>query len=293
MEPAGSAGMSHVAWIGTGLLGSGFVESLRSKGHEVAVWNRTVDKARALERFGARVAASPAEAAGGAERVHLCLRDDEAVEGVLGALGPIAIPVIDHTTVSPTGARERQARLRAQGTPFLACPVFMAPANARSAQGIMLCAGEDALVQRWLPALEQMTGKVLRYGKDAGVPAAIKLVGNTMIISMTGALADALTVAKASGVEPADAMRLFETFNVGNTLTGRGARLVSGDYRASFELSMAHKDVRLMLEATEGRPLSVLPGLFARMSALLEAGHGHDDLAILAKDVVPPKALGR
>lgn len=282
--------MSHVAWIGAGLLGSAFVESLRSQGHDVVVWNRSADKARALERFGAKVAASPADAIRGAERVHLCLKDDAAVESVLAALGPIAIPLVDHTTVSPAGARDRQRRLRAQGTPFLACPVFMAPANARTAQGIMLCAGEAALVETWLPALERMTGKVLRYGEDAGVPAAIKLVGNTMIVSMTGAIADALTVAKASGVEPADAMRLFETFQVQNTLAGRGSRIVAGDYRASFELDMAHKDVRLMLEAAAGRPLAVLPGLSARMGELIAAGHGRDDLAILAKDVVPKKA---
>lgn len=282
--------MSHVAWIGAGLLGSGFVESLRHQGREVVVWNRTADKAHALERFGAKVAGSPSEAARGAERVHLCLKDDAAVDAVLAQLGALDVPIIDHTTVSPAGARARQARLRAQGTPFLACPVFMAPANARTAQGIMLCAGEPTLVETWLPALEKMTGKVLRYGEDAGVPAAIKLVGNTMIISMTGAMADALTVAKQSGVEPAEAMRLFETFQVGNTIAGRGQRIVQGDYRASFELDMAHKDLRLMLEAAVGRPLAVLPGLAARMAELIQAGHGQDDLAILAKDVVPKKA---
>ena len=96
----------------------------------------------------------------------------------------------------------------------------------------------------------------------------MKLVGNAMIISMTGALADALTVAEASGVAPADAMRLFETFQVSNTITGRGARMVQGDYRASFELAMAHKDVRLIL-AEAAR---------AGVQRLAEAAH---DLAIL------------
>jgi 3-hydroxyisobutyrate dehydrogenase len=279
--------MAQVAWIGAGLLGSGFVEALLGRGDEVTVWNRSEHKARALERFGAKVAASPAEAAAKAERVHLCLRDDAAVESVLAALPPSHVPIIDHTTVSPAGARARQQRLAAQGTPLLTCPVFMAPANARAAQGIMLCAGPAEDVERCLPALRAMTGAVVRYGEDAGVPATMKLVGNAMIISMTGALADALTVAEASGVAPADAMRLFETFQVSNTITGRGARMVQGDYRASFELAMAHKDVRLMLEAAGDRPLAVLPGLFGRMGALIEAGHAADDLAVLARDVVP------
>jgi 3-hydroxyisobutyrate dehydrogenase-like beta-hydroxyacid dehydrogenase len=257
----------------------------------VAVWNRTASKARALEGVGARAVSTPAEAARGAERVHLCLSDDAAVEEVIAAIGalPEGVPIIDHTTVSPRGARERAARLAASGQAFLGCPVFMGPINAKSGSGIMLCAGANATVERWLPALRTMTGQVLAYGEDVGVPAAIKLFGNAMIISITGALTDALTVASESGVAPSEAMQLLSHFDVGNVVKGRGGRILEGDYRASFELAMARKDVRLMIEAAGDKPLSVLPSLAARMDALLAAGHGADDLAIVAKDVVPRK----
>ena len=72
--------MSKIAFLGTGLLGSGFVKGLLGKGHEVTVWNRTAGKAQELEAQGARVASTPAEAVVGAERVHLCLSADAAVE---------------------------------------------------------------------------------------------------------------------------------------------------------------------------------------------------------------------
>lgn len=284
--------MANVAWIGTGLLGSGFVLSLLEKGHAVTVFNRTESKAHALVAHGAKLAHSPGEAAHGAERVHLCLSDDDAVQSVLdrleGHLRP-GTPIIDHSTVSPGGARARQAHLRERGVPFLSCPVFMAPANSRSATGIMLCAGERELVDEYLPALQAMTGTVLPYGEDAGVPATLKLVGNALIIGLSGALSDALTVAKQSGVAPTDAMQLFDHFNIANALMGRGKRMAAGDYTPSFELSMAQKDVHLMIEAAKGLPLAVMPGLEARMKTLMAEGHGADDLAILARDVIPRK----
>ena len=80
--------MANVAYIGTGLLGSGMVEAMLRRGDTVTVWNRTESKARALEPFGARVARSPAEAVAGAERVHMTLPDDDVVERVTNAFIP-------------------------------------------------------------------------------------------------------------------------------------------------------------------------------------------------------------
>ena len=85
-RPPTLACMGHVAWLGTGLLGSGFVEGMLGRGERVVVWNRSLEKARALEPHGAQVAADPAQAVAGAARVHLCLSDDHAVDEVLAAL---------------------------------------------------------------------------------------------------------------------------------------------------------------------------------------------------------------
>ena len=74
--------MERIAFFGAGLLGSGFVEAFRKRGVEVNVWNRTHEKAAALERFGARAVHSPAEAIEGVDRVHICLSHDDAVQWV-------------------------------------------------------------------------------------------------------------------------------------------------------------------------------------------------------------------
>jgi 3-hydroxyisobutyrate dehydrogenase-like beta-hydroxyacid dehydrogenase len=73
-------------------------------------------------------------------------------------------------------------------------------------------------------------------------------------------------------------------------LTYRGAAMAKGDYAPAFELTMARKDVRLMVDAAKGRELAVLPGVARRMDALIERGFGADDLGVLAVDAVA-KAL--
>src|SRR4051794_26552062 len=107
--------MAKIAHLGTGLIGSGMVETALRRGDAVTVWNRTLAKARALEGRGARVAQTAAEAVEGAERVHLSLSDDAAVDAVLAsivpALGAARTPVIDHTTTSPAGTAARAERL--------------------------------------------------------------------------------------------------------------------------------------------------------------------------------------
>ena len=81
-------------------------------------------------------------------------------------------------------------------------------------------------------------------------------------------------------------MALFGKFNPAGTMQLRGARMAQGDFAPSFALTMARKDVRLMLEAAGDLPLAVLPGMAARMDQLIAGGHGEEDLAVLATDAV-------
>src|SRR5436190_21624983 len=85
VDSTGRPEMATVAFLGTGLLGGAMVEGMLRRGETVTVWNRTAAKAHALERFGARVAATPADAVAGADRVHMTLADDEAVDQIVAA----------------------------------------------------------------------------------------------------------------------------------------------------------------------------------------------------------------
>src|SRR5690349_5752713 len=110
--------MTQIAFLGTGLLGGALAEAAAKRGDTVAAWNRTPEKARALEQFGVRAAESPADAVRGARRVHLVLKDDSVVEQVVAALRPgldAEAVIVDHTTTQPTTTAERAKRLNADG----------------------------------------------------------------------------------------------------------------------------------------------------------------------------------
>lgn len=279
--------MSHIAFLGTGLLGSAFVEAAAKRGETITVWNRTPEKAEALTRFGVSTAAAPADAVRGARRVHLVLRDDAVVEEVVAALRPglgdDAI-IIDHTTTQPALTAARTERLNAEGVRYLHCPVFIGPAAARHGKGTILASGPRALFEAVEEDLSRMAARVEYFGERADLAAVYKLCGNALIIGLNGLAADVLAISSGAGVDAGESMRVLELFDVASVLAGRGKNMVARDYSPAFELTMARKDVRLMLETAGERPLAVLPGIAARMDALIATGSGADDLAVIGRE---------
>lgn len=281
--------MATIAFLGTGLLGSGFVEAALGRGDTVTVWNRTAEKAAALSTFGARVASTPAEAVRGAERVHLVLKDDAVVEEVLAALRPGLAPetiIVDHSTTQPVLTAERAVRLAAEGVEYLHCPVFIGPAAARQGQGIIMVSGPQALFDVVRPALEQQAQRVVYWGERPDLAAAYKLMGNALIIGLGALVSDVFTIAAGSDVSAPDALELLQFFNPGSMLQNRGKKMSQGDFAPSFELVMARKDVRLMLETAGARPLAALPSIAARMDEVIAQGHGAEDYGVIARDAV-------
>lgn len=284
--------METIAILGTGLIGAAFVRAELHRGHRVHVYNRTQSKALALAADGAIVASTPAEAiTAQTKRVHIALSEDHAVDSVLAQCqaqlkGHI---VIDHTTTSARGAHARAERLAQHDITYIHAPVFMSPQACLDAKGIMLASGPEDALERVRPQLEAMTGKLLYLGSRPDLAAAYKLFGNAMIISMSAGLADVFAIARGLGLEPQDALSLFEDFNPGNLFSQRGVRMAQGDFSPSFELTMARKDVRLMLDSVPDHDnLAVLPSIAARMDALINLGFGSQDLGVLA--IPDPKA---
>lgn len=284
--------MSNVTFLGTGLIGGGLAQAAALRGDRVTVWNRTRSKAAALAAHGARVAESPAEAVRGAERVHLALPDDAAVDALLEECGPALgeARVVDHSTTSPAGTLARATRLESRGIRYLHAPVFMSPALCKSAGGLMLAAGPRPLFDELSAALAKMTGKLHWVGERRELAAAYKLFGNAMILTITAGLADVYAMAGRLGIPAVDAHAFFSVFNPGGVISFRGTNMAQGNYAPSFELTMARKDARLMLEVAEGARLAVLPAIAERMDELIARGLGQGDLGVLAVDAVPPKA---
>lgn len=279
--------MATIAVLGAGLLGSGMVENLLAKGDRVVVWNRTASKLAPLVEKGAVAAPDAASAVEGADRVHLILTADDAVDATIAALRPglgATTPILDHSTNLPDRVAARYTRLRFDGVHYLHAPVFMSPQNARGGSGIMLVAGPKAEVDVLTPALQAMTGRVWHVGERPDLAAIHKLFGNGMLIALAGTMGDLFTIGAAQGLAPDDVLQLFDVFKPGHGIPGIGQRVVSaGTAPASFELAMARKDVRLMIEAAGGpEGLVVLPGIAKAMDDAIAAGHGNEDFALFA-----------
>lgn len=282
--------MSKLAFLGTGLIGGGLAEAAAKRGDDVVAWNRTRERAERLREFGVRVADTPAEAVEGAERAHLAFPHDEVVVDVIELFRETVDPatvLVDHTTASPTKTAERARGLAARDIRYLHAPVMMSPAHCRNAGGMMLVAGPGAIYREVADGLAEMTGKVRYLGEDMRRAAAFKLFGNAMIVSVVGGIADVFAMATELDIAPGDALSFFDEFDPTAVLAYRGKNMSEGNYEASFELTMARKDVRLMMEAAGDRPLAVLDGLAERMDELIGAGHGRDDLGVLSVDAIP------
>jgi 3-hydroxyisobutyrate dehydrogenase-like beta-hydroxyacid dehydrogenase len=181
---------------------------------------------------------------------------------------------------------ERANRLRSQGVDYLHCPVFMGPAAARGSQGSMMVAGPRALFDRVDAELTRMTGRLVYLGERPDLAAVNKLLGNTMIIGLVALVADAFAEAKASGVPPDDALRMLRQLDLNEMLARRGGAMAKGEFTASFEMTMARKDIALMLETIGEGPKAVLPAIAARMDQLIAAGQGALDVNALGMDAL-------
>jgi 3-hydroxyisobutyrate dehydrogenase-like beta-hydroxyacid dehydrogenase len=191
--------------------------------------------------------------------------------------------VIDHSTTLPAATRARLQRAAARGLRFLHAPVFMSPQMCRDCVGLMVVSGPQPVLDSVRPALEKMTGEVWHAGEREDLAAAYKIFGNAMLFTITAGLVDVMAMARAVGVPAADAAALFSKFKVGSVVPSRAQKIAQQDYTATFELTMARKDIRLMLDSAAGEPLVVLPAIAERMDRAIRDGHGDEDLGALAR----------
>jgi 3-hydroxyisobutyrate dehydrogenase len=276
--------------MGTGLLGANFVKAMLKKGQKVNVWNRTPAKAKALEAFGANAFENVTEALKGVERLHLTVSDDKAVDELLEKAKPGFEPgliIVDHTTTSTKGAAYRTAYWKEQGFTYLHAPVFMGPPNALDSTGYMLVSGDQQLIAKLEPVLSAMTGKLINFGTETNRAAAVKLLGNSFLLFLTTGWSDVLALAQAMQVPSSDLVSLFNEWNPGAAAPGRLKRILAADFdNPSWELNMARKDTRLMMEEAEAanKHLAAIPSIATEMDKWIAKGFGNSDWTVIAKD---------
>lgn len=269
-----------IAWIGTGIMGAPMVRRLLKVGHRVRVFNRTIEKARALGADGAIEASDPVEAVRGACVIFTMLPDTPDVLGVIDRVLPALIPkqlVIDMSTVSPAASRKIAAALEDRAVAFLDAPVSGGEPGAIEGTLTIMVGGKAEEFARAQPLFEQLGKRVTHMG-PCGAGQTTKLANQIAVSLNCAAAAEALLFATECGLDPT---RALEAIGAGAAaswqLNNLGPRMIARDNRPGFLVKLLRKDLRLVAEAAKQAGLA-LPGL-AMVSSIYNtaAAMGHDD----------------
>jgi 3-hydroxyisobutyrate dehydrogenase-like beta-hydroxyacid dehydrogenase len=234
-------------------MGHAMATNLAKAGHEVTVWNRTPGK----QVEGARIAATPAEAAQGAEVVWLCVSDTDAVEGVL--FGPDGVQqsltqgmiIADSSTISPSATVKFAERVKSNGVAYVDAPMTGSKIGAQNGSLVFIVGGDEGDIERLKPLFAAMGKKIFHMG-ETSKGQATKLAMNLQIALIFEGFAEALTLATKLGVDPAKLLSLIEATMVrSGVIDYKGPFVLARDFSPNFPLRLMHKDIRLTLEAAK------------------------------------------
>jgi 3-hydroxyisobutyrate dehydrogenase len=278
----------HVAFLGLGIMGSRMAANLRDAGHELVVWNRTREKA---EAFGGRVAATPADAAAGAEVVVTMVVDGPQVERVLlgedgAAAGAAAGTLfVDMSTIGPGPARAIAARLEERGLRFVDAPVTGSSPKAEAGTLTIMAGGAAEDVERARPLFEAM-GETIVHAGAVGQGQMLKLVNNALAAANAIALGQALLAGAATGVDLDALLAVMRAGSAGSAMLDlKAGPMRAHDYTTLFKTEHMLKDVRLCLEETQAAGVPFPAAAQAReiLTAAVGRGHGDDDFAAVVE----------
>ncbi len=283
----------RTAFIGLGTMGFPMAGHLARHGHEVVVYNRTAATAdRWTAQHGGRAAATPAEAARGADAVFVCVGNDDDVRAVVcgehGALAALArgALLVDHTTTSAALARELAAAAAPHGVAFLDAPVSGGQAGAE--QGILsVMVGGDAEAFTRAEPLMRCYGRTVRHLGPTGSGQLTKMVNQICIAGLVEGLAEALHFARAAGLDiPAVIGVISQGAARSWQMEQRWQSMVEGRFDFGFAVDWMRKDLGIVLDEARrnGAQLPVtalVDQLYAEVQAL--GGGRWDTSSLLAR----------
>ncbi|MFZ9406937.1 MAG: NAD(P)-dependent oxidoreductase [Burkholderiaceae bacterium] len=244
----------HVAFLGMGVMGAPMAGHLARAGHQVTVYNRTAAKAQAwATEYGGRAAATPREAAAGADIVFACVgNDDDLRSVVLGADGAFAgmkpgSLFVDHTTASAEVARELHAQARSLGLDFIDAPVSGGQAGAVNGMLTVMCGGDEASVERARPVAMAFSRAFTRIG-PSGAGQLAKMVNQICIAGLVQGLSEAIHFGQSSGI---DMKLVLDVIGKGAAqswqMDNRGKTMVDDQFDFGFAVDWMRKDLGLVL----------------------------------------------
>lgn len=283
----------RVTVLGTGIMGVGMTHALLRAGHQVAVWNRTTERARPLADDGATVAETVDEAVAGADAVITILYDADAVRSVadpiLAAMRPDAV-WLQVSTIGPEAAVEFGQLADKAGIAYLDAPVVGTKAPAENGQLSTLVAGPAAAIDRVGPVLDAISAKITVTGDRPGPASALKLVCNAWIGLLTSGIGQSIALAEAAGLDPQLFLSAIDGAAVDSPYAHlKGPMMINSSYTPpAFAVDGVIKDLGLIKSLADSAGvrtelIDAVRQLFDRTSA---AGHGQEDMAAVRTQFV-------
>lgn len=273
-----------VALLGTGTMGAGMARNIAAAGIPLRVWNRTREKAEPLAEVGARVVGSPADAVRGADIVITMLFDVDSVGSALAeardGLAPGTI-WLQQSTVGVEGTDRLLALADELGLVYVDAPVLGTKKPAEEGALVVLASGPEDARSAVEPVLDAIGSRTVWVG-EAGQSTRLKLVANSWVLTVVEGIAEALTLAKALGIEPQQFLDVVK----GGAMDApyvqlKGKAMLEGDFTPAFGLDGAAKDAGLIVEAARaaGADVAVIEAVQKHFARALEAGYGDRDMA--------------
>lgn len=283
-----------IGFLGLGKMGSGMAARLAEAGHEVTVWNRSPGKAGALLDLGAREAASPAEAASGADAVFCMVADDAASnrawlaeDGAAGVM-PEGALLIECSTISHEHSARLAEEARSRQLTYLDCPVNGPPAGARKGELVLLLGADSEDLERARPLLEVISRSILHFG-GVGTGTAYKLINNLLGAVHISAMAEAAVLAGKYGIDVETMVEAIRTGPIASPHTMRMSRpMLEGRPADTFALSIGlrEKDARYCIAMAEAGGVEMPVGASAHAwYAKSATTHGDQDDSLLLETV--------
>ena len=284
-----------IAVLGTGLMGAAMARNLLAAGMEVRAWNRTREKAEPLADDGAQVTDSPAEAAEGADFVLTMLANTDAVaEAAAGENG--ALPALSDdgvwlqmSTVGIEGSEQLAEVAGDHGVAYVDAPVLGTKEPAEQGQLIVLASGPEEVQERCQPVFDAVGSATFWLG-PAGAGSRLKIVTNSWIVGLLGALAETIALARATGVDPARFLEVIEGGPLGVPYAQmKGQMMIEEEFPTSFSANLARKDVGLVLDAAgaNGLRLPLAEATATRFDEAIDGGYGEEDMAAIYEATKP------
>ena len=281
--------MSHVGFIGLGVMGGRMAQRLLHAGHTVTGYNRTQAKAQWLLDLGMQWGATPRAVTQDVDVVFTMVSNTEALqavmggaEGIIAGLRPGTI-VIDMSTVSPTASRALAVQVAASGGRMLDAPVSGSVITLESGKLSIMVGGERAIYERVRPILLDIGPKVTYVGEN-GLAVCMKVATNLSLAVQMLAFSEGVLLAEKSGIARQTAVEVLLNSVIASPMVQyRGPFVLGLPEEAWFDVNMMQKDLLLALEM--GRALDVPLPTTAVTNEMLTAARGlglaREDFAVL------------